>query len=109
MYILFKIQYLTSQCRCQFSDAIAFSELGLSPQRTISFVNEFAFEVLVTGRPATSVLPSALHASMTNFTRIVHIRPTEKGPVAEQFERLHHKYCPNEQKLPMQCPKCNAY
>lgn len=106
----FNISILTSYHRFRFSDVFAFSEAGLDPQRIVPFINEFALDVLVTGRPTTTALPMILSNTSTGrYTGIVHLTPSTSGVVAEWFEWFHHSQRPNGQKLPIQCPRCRAY
>ena len=60
--------------RFKFSDAFAFSELGLDPQRVIPFINEFCMSVLITGHKSMTALPIILSSSSTSwYTRLVHL------------------------------------
>lgn len=89
---------------------LAFSESNLDPHKISPFVNEFAMEVLITGRKSGDALPTVLRSSSTiKHTGIVHLERTGAGVKTTRFERLHPTSRPNGARFPLQCTKCNVY
>ena len=93
--------------RFQFSDTFAFTEPGLDPHRITPLLNEFVMNVLITGHKSTIALPTIISStSTTRHTRIFHLKWTNMGVQAEQFERIHPTTCPNGMGFSLQCPNC---
>jgi hypothetical protein len=96
--------------RFRFSDAFAFCENGLDPHRISSFLSEFGENVLITGRPSSSALPSVLSASSTiKYTGVVHLMREKTGLKTTRYERIHSTSRPNGKRFPQQCVECRAY
>ena len=90
----------------------AFSEPNLDPYRISPFLNEFAAEVLITGRQSEDVLPTAVSSSSTlKHMGIVHLRWTGAAVQVKRFQHLHPTSRPNGARFPLQCPdpKCVLY
>lgn len=80
-------------------------------QSTVSFVNELAMEVLVTGHKTKSILPKVVSSTSTVcVTGIVHFASKGEADVeVVSYEWNDPTSRPNGKNLPVQCPKCRHY
>ena len=90
---------------------IAFSQPCLDTQSIVSFVNELALEVLVTGHNTASILPTVISSTSTvRVTGIFHFTSTDKADVKVASYQWDDPISrPGGKRLPVQCAECRHY